>query len=971
MRYACLRYGICLALAAMIPATTSWAAPAEQPEYIQEDAKIYGKEIHAFPDDGRNVTVVLGDFYLTVGDRVLGGRDAVLWVRTYRFGRATRHEMTVYIWGDARVSEPAKGTTTDREMLVTLRFQGQLGTAGEISRKPLTDFPLYRRAKAALQESIHPTPGKKADKPVHHPPPDLVVRDPGATTRPKPKPGRKRKPKPKEAPPKTPLAGKKPQAVKPPQPVTLEAGKFSSRMKGQTRITIAKDGVYLSQGNPHSDLFLELRSQAGVIFSVPQGKKKLPKKDTRSPLSPQLGSGALGGGRETVTGVYLEGDVIISRGERTLSGSVAYYDFITDRAIILDVVFRTIQEQRNIPIWLRATEARLLSARESWFKDAKVSTSDFHTPTYHVGAKSTYVFDQTKYDEDGVRLSEYTWLTKMKHATLNIRGVPVAYSPYTRETFTDGHTALRKLQVGRDSDYGAGVQTEWHLFRLLGLVQPSGFKGVFSFDLYQRQVAAGVDLKYARQTYTGYSKIEGLLDQEQSDDFGQAVRNVDAPPQRGRVLARHKQFLPEDWQLQFELSYLCDRNYLRQFHPDEFRAGKEQETLLYAKKQRDNWAFDALLKYRINRFQEYSESLPDVGLYLIGEPLWGDRLTFYSESHAGVQRYRYPNDTKRDDSGFFDRLDTRQEIAVPLRAGPVNLMPYAVGRLTHWGKTPADSGELRPYGQVGAKANIHIWRVYNDIESRLWDVHRLKHVMTPEVAALVSGSGNVRPVDLYPMDSDIEGIDGLGGAVLALRNVLQTKRGPAGDRKNVDWMRLDLSLGFYGNTDAPVPSDGRFFWYRPEHSLGRNHLNMDYQWQISDTTLFEAYWNYDLDRGIFGRAGASLAVRRSPRLSYLLGLRAVHDMNSTVGTVGVNYQLNRKYTLSLFEQYDFDYRDGRNVSTTFTITRRLPRWYVAVSLQYDEIDDEMTAYLTIWPEGVPDLKIGTGRMSVLGRSSEN
>ena len=963
MRYSCLRYGICLALTAIVPTTASWAAPADQPEYIQEDAKIYGKEIHAFPDDGRNVTVVLGDFYLTLGDRVLRGRDAVLWVRTYRFGSAMRHEMTVYISGDARVSEPDMGTATDREMLATLRFQGRLGTAGKISRKPLTGFPLYVRAKAALQESLDPTAVKKASTAVRRPPPSLVVRKPGTTTRPKPKPRPKvEKPAPTR---------KKPKEPKPPRPVTLEAGKFSSRMKGPSRITIAKDGVYLSQGNPHGDLFLELRSQSGVIFSMPRGKGELPKKDTRSPFSGQMGSGALGTGRETITGVYLEGDVIISRGERTMTGSVAYYDFITDRAIVLDVVFRAVQEQRNIPIWLRASEARMLSSRESWFKDAKVSTSDFHTPTYHIGAKSTYVFDQTKYDEDGVRMSEYTWLAKMKHATMNVRGVPVAYSPYTRETFTDGHTALRKLQVGRDSDYGAGVQSEWHLFRLLGLVRPKGFQGKFSFDVYQRQVAAGVDLKYARQTYTGYSKIEGLIDNEQADDFGREVRNVDAPKQRGRVLARHKQFLPEDWQLQFELSYLCDRNYLRQFHPDEFRAGKEQETLLYAKKQRDNWAFDALLKYRINRFQEYPESLPDLGLYLIGEPLWGDRLTFYSESHAGVERYRYPNSTKRDDSDFFDRLDTRQEIAMPLRAGPINLMPYAVGRLSHWGDTPAGGGELRPYGQVGAKANIHMWRVYNNVESRLWDVHRLKHVMTPEVTALVSGAGNVRPPDLYPMDSDIEGIDGLGGAVFALRNVLQTKRGPADDRKNVDWMRLDLSLGFYGNTDARVPSDGRFFWYRPEHSLGRNHLNMDYEWQISDTTLFQTYWNYDLDRGIFGRAGASIAVRRSPRLSYLLGFRSVHDMDSSVITGGVSYQLNRKYTLSLFEQYDVDYRGGRNVSTTFTITRRLPRWYVALSLQYDEIDNAMSAYLTIWPEGVPEFEIGTGRMTVLGRSTEN
>jgi hypothetical protein len=523
------------------------------------------------------------------------------------------------------------------------------------------------------------------------------------------------------------------------------------------------------------------------------------------------------------------------------------------------------------------------------------------------------------------------------------------------------------------------VETEWHLFRLLGLVEPKGYDGRLHLEGYEDGFIAGVDIDYLRPDYSGYHLLYGVVDESGDDDFGSEREDIPAPDFRGRVLARHKQVLPKDWQLQFELSYLCDRNFLEKFFPGEFFAGKEQETLLYAKKQQDNWAFASLMQYRLNRFETQTEAWPDLEFYLLGEPLWKNRFTFFHESRAGAKRFRPANWTKIDDSGVFARLDTRDEINMPLRLGPVDFVPYATGRVTYWSEEideieqiSRDGESYRTYGQVGLRASTDFWAIFNDVDSRLWDLHRLKHIITPEVVAFLASSHSTYPRELFPMDPDIEeNIERTSGAAFSLFQRLQTKRGKGANRHTADWMRLNLTLGVYDNDRDDVPSDGRFFWYRPEYSLDRNHLNGEYIWHISDSTTLMADGNYDLDDNRFARGNVGLAVQRDPRLRYYAGTRYIEDADSMVGTFGVSYQINRKYSVSAFQQYDFKFDDGRNLSSSLTLTRKFPRWVGAFTFSYDSTNNEMALLMTFWPQGIEEVRIGGGKLSLLGSSGRN
>jgi len=495
---------------------------------------------------------------------------------------------------------------------------------------------------------------------------------------------------------------------------------------------------------------------------------------------------------------------------------------------------------------------------------------------------------------------------------------------------------------------------------------------------------AGIEVKYDRadrkRDYYGYALLYGMLDRKRRDSFGELREDIPAPYGRARAMIRHKEFIPGGWEVQFELSHLSDRNFLEQFFRQEFWAGKEQETLLYAKKQRDNWAFSALLQMRLNRFLTQTESWPDVAFHLVGQPLLDGNLVYYNETRVGVKRWRPDTalSTRHaiDSSDLMVRADTRNEIDAPMHLGALNVTPYAVGRFSAWSDRPEDGQSFRAYGQMGLRANMHFWRVYDDVSSRFWDLNGLKHIMTPEVLAWVGGT-TADPAELFPLDPSIETHLGpTSGFVIGMHQRLQTKRGEEDRKQSVDWMRLNVFAMFVDRVTETnrQPSVGDYYFHRPEYSRSPSSLLADYAWQISDSTALMTDINVSLEKGRYGRIGqfnAGFAVQRDPRVRYYVGTRVIDDMHTALGVVGVNYRINKLYTVSFFEQFDFKFDGGKNLLTTFSIIRKFPRWYTALSLNLDRSLGGVGVYLTIWPEGAPEARLGSGRFNPLGSSDEN
>ena len=189
-----------------------------------------------------------------------------------------------------------------------------------------------------------------------------------------------------------------------------------------------------------------------------------------------------------------------------------------------------------------------------------------------------------------------------------------------------------------------------------------------------------MEVEYEKNNYSG-NVIGYVINDRGTDDLGRTSDRKDLEPDdnlRGRFRFQHRHYLPYDWQAIAEISYASDQHFLEWLYESEFDVGKEQETLLYLKRLKDNWAFSILNKVRINDFAAKLEELPTVEFHLKGESFGGDRFTFYSDSQVSRFRQRLAvGDISGDPEQFFAFASTRNEIDMPFSWNTIKIVPFA------------------------------------------------------------------------------------------------------------------------------------------------------------------------------------------------------------------------------------------------------------------------------------------------------
>ena len=664
-------------------------------------------------------------------------------------------------------------------------------------------------------------------------------------------------------------------------------------------------------------------------------------------------------------------------GNRFVRADRLYYDFERDRALILDAVFRVDIPARGIPLYVRASEIRQLSAREFAADQAEVTTSEFYTPSYHVGAERVYIRDETKRDTEGRSTGTLAGTYEMKNDTLNVGGIPLLWWPYSKGRLESSETLLRRISSGYSSKRGYEFESAWYLFNLLGIAPPEGVDATLLLDYYsKRGPEVGINVDYEREKYYGLLRSAFLYDGGK-DTLGPLRRDEETPSTdtRGRVLWRHRHYLPYDWEATIEVAYISDANYMEEWEKREWFAGKEQETDIYLKHAKGVEAITFLANWRLLDFLTQTEHLPEAAYRRIGDT-FASPLVFYHESRVGevrylpdnrheIQHFDY-NNTSRTDLTF--RTDVREEAELPLKFGPFNAVPFTSLRGTYWdGQALKEGTDWRGLGVYGVRGATSFSRVYDDANSELLDVHRVRHIIKPDYAIWWANS-NTRSELLTPFDYGIETIDPFYGATLGVRQTWQTKRGPEAHRRTVDWITLNLEMGVFGNTDGRHDvSNGYANPLRPENSRTRNYFAGDLAYRVSDSTSFLYDFNFDLNDRSFDRHDFAIAVERDPRLSYVLGSRYAGDINLSLVGGGWNYKLTEKHLTAFRAWWDVD--TGRVGEVTVSYVRKLPRWWAGISLQYDNVNDNTSVMFSLWPEGIPEWTLGSRRFTGLGTST--
>ncbi len=952
--------------------------PAEPPEepllpeiISRDDVQMRGRYVRQWKQADGTVTLLFnGGFEMTFGRRQMSAVDAVVWISPQLDEEGRKfYELTVYLSENAQVLEPAGTLIEDAVLLVT-----NIRTRGRLIKFHDAHSPESLEATTFYQRALHDRRLIESGRPTGA---EMGVAGPPAET------------------------GREPRLPPPVIRYALKNLEPAVTPAGET-VYVSTGRVYFSRtGDPNSPV-LEIQADSAVIFPAPRAAEALlrteegpsppprPAEETQpSPATqpagpqrePEVGPLEVGELGERIRAVYLEGDVILSLGDRFIRAARLYYDFELSRALILDGVLRADIPERNIPLYIRAAEIRQLSAREFLARRARVSTSEFYTPHYHVGAEKVYLRDLTARDTAGRPAGRLRGAYEMHSATLNVEGLLIAWWPLAAGTLEQSETLVRRLRTGYSDENGVEIETAWHLFNLLGVQAPPGVDATLRLDWFTRRgPAVGLDADYLQDEYFGLLRGYYLYDQGE-DNLGPLRDGKPDSRNRGRILWRHRHYLPDNWELTLEFSYISDPTFLEEWRKSEFFEGKEQETAIYLKRAKDTEAISLLANWRLLDFTTQTEHLPDMTYRRIGDTLL-DALVSYTEARVGAVRYRpddrrFFDDRRADNTGLTDvtfRTDGREELELPLKLGPLNVVPFASVRGSYWDGQPlAEGGLWRGLGTYGVRSSTSFSRVYDDVESELLDVHRIRHIIRPEALFWWSHS-NTRSELITPFDYGIETLDDFYGGLIALRQTWQTRRGEGERQRTVDLLTLDLEAALFGQTPPTRPevpgggdSPGFANWIRPENSRPRNYLAGDLTWRISDTTSLLYDFNFDLDDAEFDRHDVSVAVERLPRLAYVFGWRYAHDVDLGLLGGGFNYKMTEKHILATRAWWDIDRGELGEFSISYV--RKLPRWYAAVTFEIDEVFEDTRVSLSLWPEGVPEWTLGSRRFTGLGTST--
>lgn len=521
--------------------------------------------------------------------------------------------------------------------------------------------------------------------------------------------------------------------------------------------------------------------------------------------------------------LYLEGNVIFSKGTRVIYCERLYYNANDQRGTILNADMLTPIEGYRGLVRLKADVIQQSDANNMQAIGAAFTSSRMGVPRYWLQS-ATIDLDRRQSEmldpNSGAPVVDpYTGQPQVKddyfvdsrNNYVYVADTPVFYWPRFRASLEDPNLYLERLRFGNDRIFGYQVYTGWDLYQLLNFREkPENSRWIGTVDyLSERGLALGTERDYVSDgffglpgTATGMSRSWFLRD-DGLDTLGRDRRDLlPEKTRRGRLLAQHRQQFEPGFSLRGELGYLSDRNFLEQFYERSWDSDKDYTTGLWLERNVGTQSFNLIGDYQINEFFTQTSWLPRFDHFVLGQPLLSNRLVWHSHSTIGYGRFRAAtpplnaaelvnfNLQPWEVNASGVRMGTRNELDLPVQLGPVKVTPYVLGDVTYWQEDLTGDSLTRTYGQGGLRTSLPFWKVDPTIQSSLWNVNGLAHKISFDTELLYAGaSDGFTNLPLYDqLDDDSQE---------AFRHRMAA-----------------TTFGIAPPGDVPLPYDERFFAFR-------------------------------------------------------------------------------------------------------------------------------------------------------------
>ncbi len=700
---------------------------------------------------------------------------------------------------------------------------------------------------------------------------------------------------------------------------------------------------------------------------------------------------------DKVQGIYLEGDVVATDGVFTIRGPQMYYDLRANRALAADAVFFTHDQRTGMPLYVRARSLMQTAANQVRGEGVTLANSSFFTPHLSLGARELTVTRQRAGVDAGAGASGT--FVQGSGLTLNAGPVPFFYFPSFEgdvERFP-----LRDIRVENSSRAGAAIKTSFDLFGLLGITAPANARADLLIDGYtKRGVGLGTVGNFSLPDLRGDFLAYLVPDDRGTDQLTTGAERKRFGEARGAFVADTVIALGDHWDLFLEGAYISDANFIDAYYEPLAETRREFATSAYLRYLDDNQLFSVLAKGSVNEFtpneyliqsQGYTvDKMPEAAFYSIADDLLGGwapgLISWSSEYRLSRMEFSLPERTPRDlglesntlaqrvlglnaldniaaslrAAGFPDhdvhRFDTRQEFSSTFAVGPLTITPFAVGRATAYDQDfqpfraasdPGNNDKLRVWYAAGVTASTSVQRVDDSVESRFFDLHRVRHIIEPSATLWTAGT-NIKQNALPVYDEAVESLAEGTAARFSLANTWQTYRGGEGRWRSVDFLKVDPSLQFATSDTDRESALKRFFDYRPEYSQLGDAFNLDVVWQATDAAALTFNQIYDLDVHQAQRISTGLLLDHSADFRSFVELHYLHPRESTFVSLGGRYRFTRKYTVEAAATYDVDSTDVQELSAR--LNREFPSFILGLKLRYNNITDEVSLGFVVSPQ---------------------
>ncbi len=710
---------------------------------------------------------------------------------------------------------------------------------------------------------------------------------------------------------------------------------------------------------------------------------------------------------------YLEGNIVFRQGDRVIYADSMYYNVTRQYGMVLGAeAIASVPDFEGV-VRLKADVLQQVASGEFIAFDAAVTSSRMGVPRYWLQSEQLRFSDQTRAGIDpasGMPVEVKDRVISSTNNFVYFGGVPLLYWPAFTSDVKVSSFYVNSVRLRRDSILGTQVLVDWDVFQLLGTDRPpDGVQWTLSTDYFsERGPALGTAIHYNRNDFLGLvGPTRGFIDAWGIRDHGLDVLGrgrrdlVPESEYRGRVLGRHRQQLAGDYELIGEVGYLSDRNFLDQYFQEEWDQDKDHDTELRLRKYYYNHLLDLSAEARLNPFFSDTQRLPKLEHTMLGSSLLGDRLTWSMNNHVGyadLNVAREPLDPalaavtqtplpgEADASGVISA--TRQELAMPLEAGPFKIIPFVSGEASYYGEDINGESLTRLIGQAGLRTSLPMWKIDPNVQSSLLNVRGLAHKieLTGEYFYADSNTdyeqlplydqlddnaqeefrrrfiytnfGGILPDRYDPRSYALrQGMqrmvtnpaeviaDDLMQARLGLHQRWQTKRGLPGRERIVDLMRLNFDTILFPDAD------------RDNFGETIGPTTYDFRYHVGDrvTLMSDGYVDF-FDEGL---RSISAGIRTSrPGLGEVyLGVLALDGpITSQVLRSSYDYRLNEKWIFTAMNTYDFG--SAGNIGQNIGLTRIGESFLMRIGLDIDRGRDNVGVAFLVEPRFLPRGRLG-------------